>query len=130
MAGGVTLLRQKLGDGDFPLRQAVRAPPSVDAHGAGADGKAAGHEGRAAGRTLAFDVEIEQPQSFRGQLIDARRRRAAEDAAAVAAKLAVTEVVGKHEDDIRFAFPGGFLRGLVAVLLGRLLRKALDPRDG
>jgi hypothetical protein len=42
---------------------------------------------------LSLDIEVQESGAFSGELIDARRRRAAEDAAAVAAYIALAEVV-------------------------------------
>jgi hypothetical protein len=44
---------------------------------------------------------LRQPQAFARQLIDAGRRRAARFAAAVWAEVAVADVVGEDEDDVR-----------------------------
>src|SRR4029078_862044 len=55
---------------------------------------------------LALALKIGEPQAFRCELIDARRRRAAQDAASVTAELAPAEVVGEYQHDV------GPLRGL------------------
>ena len=99
-AGGVALGRQQFRDGDLPLRQPVRNPAERDFIGSGADGKAARHERRAGGRALGFHVEVEQPDALGGERVDARRRRAAQDAASVAPELAVAQVVHEHEHDV------------------------------
>jgi hypothetical protein len=56
---------------------------------------------RAARRALRLDVEIGQPRSLRRELVDARCRRTARDAAAVHAHFAVAEIVHQDEDDVR-----------------------------
>ena len=86
-AGGVALRRQQLRDGDLPQRQSVRPAADRDFVGAGADGEAAGHERRAGGRALRLDVEVEQAHAFAGERVDARRGRAAKDAAAVGTRV-------------------------------------------
>ena len=100
-AGGVALRRQQLRDGDLPQRQPVRTAADRDFVGSRADREAAGHERRPRGRALRLDVEVEQAHAFAGELVDARRGRAAKDAAAVDAQLAIAEVVRQHEDDVR-----------------------------
>ena len=99
-AGGVALRRQQLRDGDLPLRQSIRDAADRDFVGAGADGEAARHECRPGGRALRLDVEVEQAHAFAGELVNARRRRATEDAATVDTQFAVAKVVREHEDDV------------------------------
>ena len=100
-ARGVALRRQQLRDGDLPLRQPVRGAADRDFVGPGPDREAARHQRRARRRALRLDVEVEQPHAFAGELVDARRGRAAQDAAAIDAQLAIAEVVREHENDIR-----------------------------
>ena len=103
-ARGVALRRQQLRDGDLPLRQPFRHAADRDFVGSRPDGEAARHERGTGGRALRLDVEIEQAHAFAGELVDARRGRAAQNAAAVDAQLAIAEVVREHEDDVgRFA---------------------------
>ena len=66
---------------------------------AGADRVAAGQQRRARDGARELDVEVVEPDAFGGELVDARRERAAH--AAVDADLAPAEVVGKHQDDVR-----------------------------
>jgi hypothetical protein len=100
MSCGVALQPEQLGEGDFPLGKSVGASSVRDAGRSRADGQPAGHDGRPAGGTLALDIEIEEAQTFAGQLVDARGGCTAQDAAAVATRFAVAEVVGQHEYDV------------------------------
>ncbi len=63
-AGGVTLRRQQLGDGDLPLGHSVRRAADRNGIRSRADGEAARHERRTGGRALRLDVEVEQPHAF------------------------------------------------------------------
>jgi mannose-6-phosphate isomerase-like protein (cupin superfamily) len=56
---------------------------------------------------LRFDVKVRQPQSFRSQRVEPRRRRTANDTATVEAGLAPTEVVHKDEHNVWFILSGG-----------------------
>src|SRR5262249_42885642 len=87
--GGVAALGEQLGGGGLPLRQAVRRPAARDTHRTGTKREAPGEQRGAARRALIFHVIVEQAQPFGGQAVDARSRRAAQDAAAVTTRLAV-----------------------------------------
>src|SRR5262245_45816054 len=68
-------------------------------------GRAASHDSRAAQIALRLDVEIQQLRAIGRELVNARCWRAAQDAAAVAAHLAIAEIVHQNESDVRlFAF--------------------------
>ena len=54
-----------------------------------------------------LDQELRQPQAFGGELIDARRRRPAQLAAAIGADVAVADVVGENEEDVGLHLPRG-----------------------
>src|SRR3954468_14908630 len=56
---------------------------------------------RATRRALRLDVEVEKSRALGPQLVDARRRRAAHDAATVTPDLAVAEVVHQDKNDVR-----------------------------
>ena len=62
---------------------------------------ATGHHTRAARRALRLDVEVEQLRALAREAVDVRRRRPAQQAAAVATHLAVAEVVHEDEQDVR-----------------------------
>src|SRR5262249_46037486 len=96
----VPLLRQNLRDRAFPARQAVGATADRDGLGSGPDRVAPGQERRTARRALRLGVEVQQAQAFAGERVDAGRRRAAQDAAAVAAELTPPEVVPQEDDDV------------------------------
>src|SRR6185369_12680744 len=81
-------LRERLLPGDDALRQ----PRRDRLQRAGADRMAPGHERRARRHAVALDVEVEEAQPLRRERVEARRRRAAQEAAAVAAELAPAEV--------------------------------------
>ena len=66
----------------------------------GADGIAPGHQCGARRRAGRLDQELRQPQTFGGELIDARRRRPAQFSAAIGADVAVADVVGENEEDV------------------------------
>jgi hypothetical protein len=83
-ASGVALRRQQLRDGDLPERQSVRDTANRDFIRAGANGEAACHKRGTGGCALGFDVEVEQPHTFAGEFVDARRRCATKDTSAVA----------------------------------------------
>ena len=102
VAGGVTLAGKQFGDGDFPLRQSVKLAGERHGVRAAANGVASGQDGRAARRALRLDVEVEQASAFGGELVDARRRRAPKNAAAVTADFAVAEIIHQDEDDVGF----------------------------
>jgi len=56
---------------------------------------------RPARGALRLDVEVQQLQALIGDLVDPRRRRAAQDPAAVAAQLTPAEVVPEKHHDVR-----------------------------
>ena len=99
--GGIAARREKLRDRDLPRQQALRQPRGNRLQRAGADRVAAGHQLGARRHAIALHVEIQEAQPFRGERVDARRRRAAQHAAAVAAELAPAEVVGEDQYDVR-----------------------------
>ncbi|MNF68128.1 hypothetical protein D3C84_499770 [compost metagenome] len=105
-AGGVAARREQFGQGRFPQGQAVRCAGAGDPVGAGADREAAGHQRRARGRALCLDIEVGQADTLLGQLVDPRRLGAPDRTAAVAAQLAVAEVVVEHDDDVRLCCLG------------------------
>jgi len=82
----------------------VRRSPSLarlSIRGVGAPRVAPGQDRRAAGRALRLHVHVGEAQALGGQLVDARRRRAARRPAAVHTELAVAEVVDQDEEDVR-----------------------------
>src|SRR5262245_42544510 len=97
----VTGRRKRFGDGYFPLRQPVGRARQRHRMRPRTNRKAPGHERRTTRRTLRFDVEIREPRAFARELVDARRRRAAQLAAAVTADLAVAEIVHQDKNDVR-----------------------------
>jgi len=96
----IALRRQQLCDGDLPLCQPFRGPTAWDLVSSGADGKAARHERGPGGRTLSLNVEVQQAHALAGELVDARRGRAAQDAATIDAQLTIAEVVHEDQDDV------------------------------
>ena len=102
VAGAVTMAGEQLGNGDFPLRQSVKLAGERHGVRTAANGVASGQDGRAARRTLRLDVEVEQPRALGGELVNARRRRASKNAAAITADFAVAKVVHQDEDDVGF----------------------------
>ena len=102
-SGGVAGVLQRLGQGHFGGGQAAGGDGAEDAElivgHAGADGVASGHEsGAARGADLGGGIELREAQAFGGHTIQIRRldRRVA-----VAAEVAVAEVVGQDDDDVR-----------------------------
>ena len=65
-----------------------------------------------------LDQKLRQPQPFFGELIDARRRRAAQFAAAVGSEVAVADIVGEDEDDVGLAAGCGHRRRLLLRVRG------------
>jgi hypothetical protein len=51
---------------------------------------------------LGLDVEVQEVHALRGQRVDAGRRCAAQDAAAINAEFAVAEVIHQDEDYVGF----------------------------
>ena len=49
---------------------------------------------------LNLHIEVEQPHAFAGELVNAWRGRATENAATVDAQFAIPEVVHQDEDDV------------------------------
>ena len=86
---GVADRLQRLGDGDFPQRDAAAL------RRAGADRVAPGQQRGARDGAGELDVEVVEPDALGGELVDARRRHAAH--AAVDADLAPSEVVGEDQ---------------------------------
>ena len=99
--GGVAGVAQHLGHGDFLRRQRDGRPLDRNQRQPGADGIAPRHQGCARRRAGGLDQELRQPQTFGGELVDARRRRPAQLPAAVDPDVAVADVVGENEQDIR-----------------------------
>ena len=99
--GRVACVRQRAGDGDLPLGHAIGATGHRHGLRARADQVAAGQDGRPAWRALGLDVEVQQLQPLVSELVDARRRRAAQHPAAVAAQLTPAEVVPPEHRDVR-----------------------------
>src|SRR5271170_5270237 len=99
-AGGITSIGQQLGQRDFPLNK------PIDRCGNGHRSVACAHripsrQQRSSARcALSLDVEVEQAHAFASELVNARRGRATQYPATIAAELAVTEVVGEHENNI------------------------------
>jgi hypothetical protein len=81
--GGVASAAEYLGDGHFLYRERERRAVDRNQRQAGADRIAPGHQGRARRRASLLDQKLRQPQPFGGQLIETRRRRTAQFAAAV-----------------------------------------------
>jgi hypothetical protein len=99
--GGVADVAQNLGDGDFRCRERDVGPLDRNQRQSGTDGIASSHQRgarRCAGR---LDQKLRQPQTFRGEPVNARRRRSAQLPAAVDAEVAVAGIVGKNEKDVR-----------------------------
>ena len=105
VAGALQQFAQRDLPGDEPLRQAGRHR----LHRPGADRMATGHQRRARRHAIALDVEVEAGQSLRRQGVDPRRRRTAQDTAAVAAEFAPPEVVGQDQNDVGLAHGHGSL---------------------
>ena len=84
-----------------PAPRACFGAWNEDQRKAVADGILPGHQRRARGCAGRLDEELRQPQSFLGEFVDARRRRAAKFPAAVRPEVTVTDVVGEDEDDVR-----------------------------
>jgi hypothetical protein len=100
--GAITGLAQHLGDRDLPRMQPARRTGGDRLADAGADRQAPGHQRGSARRALVFDVEVRELQPLAGEPVDARRRRV-ENAAVVAGRHAISDVVGEHEQDVRLA---------------------------
>ena len=105
VAGALQQLPQRDLPGDEPLRQAGRHR----LHRPGADRMAPGHQRRARRHAVALDVEVEAGQAFSRQGVDPRRRRAAQDTAAVATEFAPPQIVGQDQDDVGLANGHGSL---------------------
>ena len=50
---------------------------------------------------MRFDVEVEQAHALAGERVNARRWRAAKNAAAIDAQLAIAEIVREDKNDVR-----------------------------
>src|SRR5262245_14284613 len=96
----ITLRGQQLRDGDLPLCQPLRGATAGDFVRSGADGKATRHKRGTGRRTLSFNVKVQQAHAFAGELVNARRRRAAQDAAPIDTQLTIAEVVHEDQDDV------------------------------
>ena len=59
-----------------------------------------GHQRRARRCAAGLDQILREAQTLAGELVDARRRRAAQLAAAVGPEVAVADVVGEDEHDV------------------------------
>src|ERR1051326_120272 len=97
IAGGA----QHFGHGDFLRRQRDIRPLDRNQRKSGADGIAPGHQGGARRRAGWLDQKLGQPQAFRRQAVDARSWRPSQLSAAVHAKVAIADVVGEDEQDVR-----------------------------
>ena len=101
-AGGVALALEQLAQRHFAGLEGIRRAPDDD----GAETQplriAPGHQRRARRRASRLHQVLRQPQALAGELVDARRRHAADLARAVGADVAVADVVGQHDDDVRF----------------------------
>src|SRR5579862_3478268 len=97
MSGGLARPGEELANRDFPPHQPFQSFADANRVGAGADGRTAGHKGRRAWRAMRLGIEVGQPHPFRGQPVDAWRRRASGDPSAMYADLAVAEIV--HQDE-------------------------------
>src|SRR5262245_16952871 len=94
----ITERLEQTGDGDVLLAQRDKR---VAADGAVA-GVLAGHEGAAAGSADgAAGVKLRELHPRGGQLVDVRRL---DLVLAIAAEVAIAQIVGKDEDDVRLAF--------------------------
>ena len=97
---------EELGERDLPQRHS--GPRLGVAERAGAHAVASGEQCRARRRAERLDVEVGEPHALLRERVDARRRHAA--VAAVDADLAVPEVVGIHDDDVRRRGAAGWRR--------------------
>ena len=101
MAGGVALALEQLTQGHFAGLEGVRRAPDDDGAETRTQRIAPGHERRARGRASRLHQVLRQPQPLAGELVDARGRHAPDLARAIGADVAVADVVGQHDDDVR-----------------------------
>lgn len=101
MSGLVALFAEGVGDGDFAGRESpfgVREEDASRTAHAAADGIAAGQEGGpAGGADLRRDVEIGKAKPLGGHAIE---MGCPDRRGAVAAEIAVAEVIGEDDDDV------------------------------
>src|SRR5262245_38172219 len=75
---------------------------------------------------IAFNIEVEKSHPFGGELVDARRRCPAQQASAIAARLAPAEVVGQYQYDVRQPRSGRISQRASGVILS-LAPAGVDP---
>ena len=97
---GVVRLLQKLGDGRCLFGETVGVAWCQHGGKRRADRDAAGDEGGAAGGAARLAIIIDEAHAFGGETIEVRCRRAAHNAAAIAAEIAPADVVGHDDHDI------------------------------
>jgi hypothetical protein len=99
--GRVACLREQLRKRDFPVHKPLRLAVDRDAVGAIAYRMASDHQRRARWRARGLDIEIGEACALASERIETRGWRAARSAAAVGPQLAVAEIVGEKEHDVR-----------------------------
>ena len=97
---GIACALEQLAHRERTLRQRAGAAGHDDQRQAVADRVLPGHQRRARWRAAGLDQILREPQTLAGELVDARRRRAAQLAAAVGPEVAVADVVGEDEHDV------------------------------
>jgi hypothetical protein len=105
VASGVALTGKQLGDRNFPPSQSVRQAGARYGVCAASDRVTSGHDGRAAWRALGLHIKVEEAHAFAGELVDARRGRAGQNAAAVDAQLAIAKIIHQDENDVGLFLP-------------------------
>ena len=101
--GGIPLCRQELRQRHLPRGEPFGDAPSRYLVGSRSNRKAAGHQCGTRGRALSLDIEIQESGTLAGQCIDAWGRRTTKDAATIDPELTIAEIVGEHQDDVRFS---------------------------
>ena len=101
IAGGVALAFEELTQGHFVGLEGIRRATADDGAETQTHRITPGHERRARRRAPRLHQELCQTQSLAGELVDAWGRHAPDLARAIGADVAVADVVGQHDDDVR-----------------------------
>ena len=108
---GIAGVLEQLTHRDRAFGQRALAAGHDDQRQAVADRVLPRHQRRARRCAAGLDQILRQAQTLTRQLVDARRRCAAQLAAAVGTEVAVADVVGEDEDDVGFLGVGGLRDG-------------------